>query len=329
MIYSGNNTAGLAVRALGTLTKLDFSNQGEEIHDVSTLVSDWGGRLEFDCSNIQQINISRKLGHGAFKTGLLGVYRGRKVVLKMVRKRSRELKKCLSEHLNMPKRETRCRLFVTMYFMNEILLLHQINHPNFVDLLGFCVRGNDINSMSLEEHGVIAVYEYGDKVNVTDMELWPLSRRLDTAIQLLDLAIYAEHSPLGSLRLEDMKHANFRVVGSRIKFSDVDSVTAGEPPCLSVTDESGCSLHLPCVENRCRGFNAKFNLMKINKLFLKKLLRSSTVEDKGNTSSVTTEVVNEKLHSVRSELKALGVTASSNSTDIYWKLINIKNMLEI
>ncbi len=204
----------------------------------------------------------------------------------------------------------------------------QLKHSNFVDLLGFCVRGDDINSMSLQEHGVIAVYEYGDQVNVSDMELWPLLRRLDTAIQLLDLAIYAEHSPLGSLRLIDMKPDNFLFVGSRIKFSDVDDVTADEPPCLSLADGNKCAFNLQCIENRCQGYNAKVNLMQMNTLFLTKLLRALTLEEERETPAKIRENINNKLYSVRSELDFMKVTNSPNSTDIYRKLINIRDMLE-
>ncbi len=285
-------------------------------------------RLQFDCSNIHQINITRKLGSGGYRTGFLGMYRGRNVVLKMVTNASHIFTSCQREHVNVPTWETRWRFFTTQHMMKEILLLQQLKHPNFVDLLGFCARGDDINSMSLQEHGIIAVYEYGDNVNVADMELWPLSRRLDIAIQLLDLAVYAEHSPLGPIRLGDMKQKNFRLFGPRIKFSDADFQAARDPQCSSRSRDSRCGFNLPCVKNRCLGYNDKVNLMKMNKVFLTQLLRSPSLEEKTKSATSAMKAVNNKLHSVRSELNVLNVTASTNSTDIYRKLINIRDMLQ-
>ncbi len=297
--------------ALFRLRKFYPSNYSREFPGVSIGASDWHVHLEFDCSNIHEINITRELGRGTFKTAFLGVYSGKTVVVKMVTDKSPAFAKCVGE-LDMTKWERRCHSLPTMHIMKEILLLLQLRHRNFLDLLGFCVRGDDIRSRSLKEHGVIAVYEYGDMVNVSHMGLWPLSRRLDTAIQLLDLVIYAEHSPLGSLRLGDMKLSNFLFVGPSIKFSDADLVTAQER----------------CVETRCLGYNAKFNLMRIHRLFLTTLLRSAKIEEETQTSFGVIEAVNSGLRSVRSELNILNVTTSSNSTDIYRKLIDIRDMLE-
>ncbi len=282
--------------------------------------------LEFSCSKIHQINITRKLGSGAFKTSFLGVYRGRNVVLKMVTNTSYAFTKCLQELSGVPKWEKRCHFPSTRYMMKEILLLQQLKHPNILDLLGFCVQGEDLNSWSLREHGITAVYEYGDRVNITDMELWSLSRRLDTAIQLLDLAVYAEHSPMGSLRLLDMKHDNFLFVGSMIKFSDVDFLINVEPKCYYEEYDDECRFNVPCIDGHCRGFNAKYNLMKMSELFLNMLLRSVRPSDQGNikTSRDKLNAINKSLESVRSELND---TVSSISTDIYYELINIRNMI--
>ena len=317
--------AGRTASYFNTIRQFSSSNHGRETPGVSTGDSDWDGRLEFGCSNINQINITRKLGSGVFKTGYLGVYRGRKVVLKMVTNTSQAFTECGKELSDTPGWRIRCSSDPIMYTMKEILLLQQLKHPNFLGLLGFCVRGADVDSWSLQEHGVIAVYEYGDRVNISDMELWLLSRRLDTAIQLLDLAVYAEHSPLGSLRMLDIKYENFIFVGTTIKYSDVDFFTSIEPKCISVDNDSRCSFNLPCIDSRCRGFNAKYNLMWMTRLFLLRLLRSTTVDERNiKQSNDILNTINNGLESVRAELNE---PISSNSTDIYQKLIKIRNML--
>ncbi len=244
----------------------------------------------------------------------------------MITDESTIIRHCHEELSNVHNRKSHCRDIAVKYMMKEIMLLLQLKHPSILSLLGFCVRGEYINSMSLQEHGVIAVYEYGDRVNITDMELWPMSRRLDTAIQLLDLAIYAEHSPLGSLKLGDMRHTNFVIVGSRIKFSDVDYVSAQELRCSAMKPGSECRFHLRCVENHCRGFNAKINLMRINQLFFATLLRQTRLKEETIPANII-KAVNNRLRSMLSELNILNITTSLNSTDVYRKLINVRNML--
>ncbi len=277
---------------------------------------------------MHEINVTQVLGEGGFKTGLLGVYQGRNVVVKIITDEAIVIAECYKALTNISQWQVRCPAIPLMYMMKEILLLLQLKHPNILDLLGFCVRGEDIFSMSLQEHGMIAVYEYGETVDLSDMGKWPISRRLDTAIQLLDLAVYAERSPMGSLRLGDMRCSNFLMVGSRIKFSDLDYVTAEEIHCTSMaTGSKRCRLNVPCVENRCRGYNAKFNLIEMNKLFLVTLLRPTRLEEETKTPDRIIKAVNTRLHSVRSELNALNVSESCNSTGIYWKLVNIRNML--
>ena len=46
----------------------------------------------------------------------------------------------------------------------EILLHQQLRHPNIASLLGFCLRGEEVEGVDLETHGVVAVYEIGETV---------------------------------------------------------------------------------------------------------------------------------------------------------------------
>jgi len=97
--------------------------------------------------------------------------------------------------------------------MKEILLLDQLRHRGLAPLLGYCVRSEETESTSLQDHGVLAVYEHGTPFYVTAMRDWPIDRRLDTAVQLADLAAYLHRSPLGSLRVADFKDPHIQRPG--------------------------------------------------------------------------------------------------------------------
>ena len=90
-----------------------------------------------------------------------------------------------------------------------------------------------LRSTSLQDHGVVAVYEYATHFYATAMKQWTLDRRLDTAVQLADLAAYLQRSPLGSLRVADFKETHFLLLdeGRRIVMTDLDDVTSAEPAC--------------------------------------------------------------------------------------------------
>jgi len=105
---------------------------------------------------------------------------------------------------------------------------------------GLCCRS------MLQDHGVLAVYEYGTHFYATSMRDWSIERRLDTAVQLVDLAVYLHQSPLGSLRVADFKQTHFLLLdaGRRIAMTDLDDVTSAEPSC---DDSSRINLSQPAV----------------------------------------------------------------------------------
>jgi len=82
------------------------------------------------------------------------------------------------------------------------------------------------------------------------MRDWSIDRRLDTAMQLADLADYLHRSPVGSLRVADFKETHFLLLdaGRRIVMTDLDDVTSAEPPCNNdnshVTNNSMSQLHV-------------------------------------------------------------------------------------
>lgn len=200
-------------------------------------------RYRFNCSNIGRIVLRQQIGHGVTKRVYLGHSVDdddrpqRPVAVKMVTRKSTDVTRCVRQqpvNLDAADRQ-RCYVPANMKLMKEILLLNQLRHRGLMPLLGYCVRSEETESTSLQDHGVLAVYEYGTHFYATSMRDWPIHRRLDTAIQLADLADYLQSSPLGSLRVADFKQTHFLLLdrGRRIAMTDLDDVTNAELSCGS------------------------------------------------------------------------------------------------
>ncbi len=258
--------------------KFDGKRQPKAINLISDEdKTDNGHEYAFSCENIESINIVRELGAGVFKKTYLGVYGdGIRVAVKMLRKTF--IGRDKPDPIKM--------------FMKEILLLLELKHKNIIKLLGFCIRSERYGTGSLKEEGMIAVYEYGEEVSVDRLIKLPLSQRLDIALEVLDLLIYLDRSPLGSLSLRDLRLRHFLVHENSLKLIDLDG-DSEEPFCLNeehkdsttsnvstVSNKANtrCKFSLPCVNGRCAGHNAKTNLLIVNEFLLRHLLAVDTVD---------------------------------------------------
>ena len=248
-------------------------------------------KYQFNCSNIPSIVVRHKIGHGVTKQVNKGIYRGdQQVAVKMVTRNQYDVITCLKklnrdDGMVSPHEKSKCFIFPNMKLMKEILLLDQLNHSNLLKMLGYCVRSEENLSTSLEDHGVIAIYEYGMRFYMSTLQQWSWLKKLDVMVQLADLLIYFENSPLGSLRISDFKEEHFLRVGDQIKLTDMDDVTAAEPKCdmtsyLSTYEEpKGCTYKIRCTAGICPGSNAKHNLANMNRIFFRNLLRFDGEED--------------------------------------------------
>lgn len=154
----------------------------------------------------------------------------------MVTRKSIDVTRCVRQmpvDVDAATNRQRCFIPANMKLMKEILLLNQLRHRGILSLLGYCVRSEETESTSLQDHGVLAVYEYGTHFYATSMRDWPIDRRLDAAVQLANLAAYLHRSPLGSLRVADFKETHFLLLngGRRIAMTDLDDLTSAELSC--------------------------------------------------------------------------------------------------
>ncbi len=221
-----------------------------------------GGDYIFSCENIDTIKLLHILGIGVDKKTYLGEYgQGTKVAVKM-----------LSSSSLMGRNGDRLKMF-----MKEILLLQELKHRNILRLLGFCIRGDKFGTESLRDEGAIAVYEYGEDVhnNISFFSNLPLSQSLDLALAITDLFMYLERSPLGSMKMRDLVLRHFMWHENTLKLIDVDGDWE-EPPCRNRFFER-CRFNLTCEDGRCVGYNAKRNLLRINKVLLGLLLANADI----------------------------------------------------
>lgn len=246
----------------------------------------------FNCTNINEIKLIKKVGHGVSKQAFLGKFKGQPVAVKMVTRHQKEVRQCL-EGIREKGMEwdtvqrSRCFVFPTMKLMKEILLLEQLDHPGFVQLLGYCVRSEESDSTDMSEHGVVAIYEYGERFVLDNLQFLPMKAKLRRAVNLAKFLHYLEYSPLGSLRIKDFKEGHFLLVNSTLKMIDLDDVDNIEPSCDIYSDSDHvtenpdihyrtCDYDIQCHMGLCMGYNAKQNLKSMNRLFFKRLLYPSS-----------------------------------------------------
>ena len=272
-------------------------------------------KYAINCANLDQIQIKTiRDRRGKFKTTDVGIFNGEKVAVKYFYKDT--LKEEESNEL---------RQFL---FMKEIFMLNQLDHPGLIKMLGYCVKPFQENSIKFipRRMGITAVYEFGEIFNVTTLSL-SVEQRIKYVLDLADLLLYLENSPLGSLRIGDFKSTHFLMVKNIIKLIDFDYFNNVEPLCktkLVAKCEYNITCYRPknsgnvpcgpgtrCYSGICYGFNAKINMARVNDAFLQFLLQEQFFPTNMRThiSNLTSQLNNNDIdayHLIR-ELRQLKI----------------------
>ena len=226
-----------------------------------------------NCANLNQIQIkTEQIRRGQFKTTDVGIFNGQEVAVKYF----------FNEIANR-KQDSELRQFL---FTKEIFMLNQLEHPGLIKMLGYCVKPlqeNNSRYMSVSL-SITAVYEYGEVFNVTTLSL-SVEQRIKHVLDLADLLLYLENSPLGSLRIDDFKSGHFLMVNNVIKLIDFDYFNNDEPTCKTKcpynltcyrptnSGNKDCGPGTTCHKGICLGFNARINMVKVNDSFFRFLLQ--------------------------------------------------------
>ncbi|CAH1780407.1 unnamed protein product [Owenia fusiformis] len=242
-------------------------------------------QLPYRCENINDIKLIRKLGEGLSKEVFEGMhydgYHGNRVAVKMVTDEVQVVARCLN-HLGEDEDSLRCFTFPAMRLMKEILILQQLKHQNIARLLGYCLHSDQFmttmdTNVDLKQHGLVAIHEYGTPISISDILNWSPNQQLHVITELLDLLIYLDDSPMGSVLVPEIaeKHILLSLDG-HVKLIDFEDVTSEEPVC---SKREPCRHRVPCVKGTCKGFNAKENLDNMHELILRQLLLNSDIPD--------------------------------------------------
>ncbi len=223
-------------------------------------------QLRFNCTNMQDIKLLKLLGQGGNKAVYLGKYGDENVAVKMVTEEVLYVKDCKDA-----KRREQCLAIPQCLLMREAMMLTQLNHPNLIKLLGWCVRSEEYG-VNMIDHGVIAVYELGSSDVESILLNMTWTQRLQAAIELTDLLGYLNHSPIGPIELQDCRLPQFVIINGHIKLTDLHPISVREPVC-QIGPTNNCEKHnLSCIDNKCQGWNARNNLMCFNVCFFQHLL---------------------------------------------------------
>lgn len=121
-------------------------------------------------------------------------------------------------------------------FGREIDMLRKLNDESIIKLGYYCYKTE--GQIDCMKHALLAT-ELGEPL--TNIKLLQMSWRKRRVIiqDLASLIHYAQNSPLGSLRLADLRRPQFVLLNGRLKLVDLDDVFVGEPACFSDVECSG------------------------------------------------------------------------------------------
>ncbi|XP_041476031.1 extracellular tyrosine-protein kinase PKDCC-like [Lytechinus variegatus] len=212
------------------------------------------------CEDISTIQQGDTIGRGTTKEVFEGTYKGRKVAIKMVTPKVRDVMACLKRRAYRSKSE--CYEYANFKLMKEIAYGLQINSDRLIKLLGYCVRGDAVTG-SVRDQGVVEVVEFGKKLNKYRLTQFTWPERLQVAKDLADALVILEYSPIGSVDIGDFKLNQFILIDGRLKVGDLDDMSTQEKPCIKSRDCSilGETSGIECVNSTCNGINAKANIL--------------------------------------------------------------------
>lgn len=193
----------------------------------------------FNCGNINEITILKRLYSGTSKQVYIGQYRNKFVVVKVVSTLSADLSLCFHEFkehgFDPEESSSNCIGHSNSKLLKEILLLHQLSHQNLAKLLGYCVRGSDLEPLDPKAHGAISVFEYGDALQVEQLTSLPWKQKVRHAKEIASLLTYFQKSPIGSVLIKDFKLGHIVSSDSHMRLIDLDGYQAGPVTCDGVS----------------------------------------------------------------------------------------------
>nr|XP_033791549.1 extracellular tyrosine-protein kinase PKDCC isoform X2 [Geotrypetes seraphini] len=224
------------------------------------------------CGDLGDATDVRYLGSGYTKAVFKAVLNGTAwVALKSVDFGGHDIENCLRRFGAMGD----CYRLASYKLVKEMILLRRLQHPNILQLYGYCYQ--DSNEIS---DALTTIMELGAPLEMIQLLQTSWEDRFRICLSLVRLLHYLAHSPLGSVSLLDFRPRQFVIVDGELKVTDMDDASTEEESCSRNSD---CFMEfparnftLPCsVEGRCQSMNEKRNLYNAYRFFFTYLLPHS------------------------------------------------------
>ncbi|KAM4695498.1 extracellular tyrosine-protein kinase PKDCC [Discoglossus pictus] len=224
------------------------------------------------CQEISNVTNVRYLGSGYTKAVYKLVLNDTvAVALKSVDFGGHDIQNCVKLYRSLED----CYRLASFKIVKEMILLQRLQHPNILQLYGFCYQdSNDISDT------LTTITELGSPLEMIQLLQSSWEDRFRICLSLVRLLHYLAHSPLGSITLLDFRPRQFVIVDGELKVTDLDDASMEETSCSRSTD---CFMEfparnftLPCsVEGKCQNMNEKRNLYNAYRFFFTYLLPHS------------------------------------------------------
>uniref|UniRef100_A0A8C5PLK5 Extracellular tyrosine-protein kinase PKDCC n=1 Tax=Leptobrachium leishanense TaxID=445787 RepID=A0A8C5PLK5_9ANUR len=243
-----------------------LSPQGAGLLDLSLRAPSLG------CRDIANRSDVRYLGSGYTKAVYkLVLNRSLSVALKSVDFGGHDIQNCVQQYRDLQD----CYRLASYKIVKEMILLQRLQHPNILQLYGYCYQdSNDISNT------LTTITELGSPLEMIQLLQSSWEDRFRICLSLVRLLHYLAHSPLGSLTLLDFRPRQFVIVDGELKVTDLDDASMEGTPCSSNAD---CFMEFPArnftlqcsVEGKCQNMNEKRNLYNAYRFFFTYLLPHS------------------------------------------------------
>eukprot|EP00794_Sanderia_malayensis_P015910 gene15910-17510_t len=222
----------------------------------------------FSCRDLSRMQFQGLLGSGFTKTVRKGLLNGRQLAVKYTTERNPDIIKCTRERN--ASRHFECYNLAKFKLLKEATLLQQLIHPNIIKFYGICPwRFNDVEG---SESIMTLITEVGKPLDLIKIIQIPWDDRLKMSLDLIDLMLFFETSPLGALHMKDFRIDQFVLANGKIKLTDLDDIDGRQKQCSSTSEcfVGGRTTNktLPCEDGLCSGYVTMSNLYHLDKVFL-------------------------------------------------------------
>jgi len=209
---------------------------------------------KFNCSTVDQLEILKEVGRGYAHRAMLATYKGRKVIVKILRKQQTST---ATSHMLLEK-----KVYSTCITQS----------PRIIEGLGFCFRNLSNNvqgnlTQIVRGSSAISVFEYGTPLTQEHIKQMSYLKRLNLAREIAVFVKTMNKSCLGPVTMLDFGLKHIAIVNGHWKIFDLSMFRTGELPCRMrkkvinklVDTFDLCPFNISCVENVCPGFGEQLN----------------------------------------------------------------------